>query len=151
LIRVLRAPSSLIWNVSTISFYYDWHWVGEIGGEKNITTTTTKKKHAARILINARTASNHIKNALSILISIRGEIALVSYMLFVFINFKKHNIRTYLCPFPTSVQDYRNIIESQNHRKAWVGKHLKAHPVSSLMPWAGLPPTRSGSPGPCSV
>jgi len=31
---------------------------------------------------------------------------------------------------------------------AWVERDIKAHPVPAPMPWAGLPPTSSGCPGP---
>ena len=37
---------------------------------------------------------------------------------------------------------------SQNPRKVWVGRDLKAHPVPPL-PWAGTPPTVPGCSQPC--
>jgi len=40
------------------------------------------------------------------------------------------------------------IIESWNHRMAWVEKAPEDHLVSTTLPWAGLPTTRPGHPEP---
>ena len=39
-----------------------------------------------------------------------------------------------------------NVIESQNHRMAWVEKDYNDHLVSTPVPQAEVPPTRSGCP-----
>jgi len=38
------------------------------------------------------------------------------------------------------------IMESQNHKMAWVEKDLKGHLVSTPLLWAGSPTTRAGLP-----
>lgn len=45
----------------------------------------------------------------------------------------------------TDLEDHRTL-ESQNE---WVGRNLKTHPVPTPLPWAGLPPPRSGCPEAC--
>ena len=50
----------------------------------------------------------------------------------------------------TVVQPKQNhsVIESQNHRMAWVEKDLKDHPVATPLPRAGSPSPRPGCPEP---
>ena len=38
------------------------------------------------------------------------------------------------------------IIESQDHRRDWVGRNLNDHPVPTPLPWVGCPPASSGCP-----
>lgn len=59
----------------TITFYCCWHWAGETGGRKNTPRI---------VLSNTKTASKHVKSALSSLISVRGKNALVFYRCSVF-------------------------------------------------------------------
>lgn len=43
-------------------------------------------------------------------------------------------------------REYSFLTEAQIHRKVWVAMDLKNHGVSTPLPWARLPSTRSGCP-----
>jgi len=49
-------------------------------------------------------------------------------------------------------QTQPDLLSTQKHRMAWIGRELKEHSVPTSLPWTGLPTTKSGSrsvsPGP---